>query len=144
MRIILISLTLIAAASLFTFCKHQPKFTADNLPPQQLRWGSGGGVVGKETTYTLLNNGQIFKKGLKEPNTEAAKTKSKTAAEIFKAAAALDIAKLEFNHPYNLYSFLEWQDGDVVQRIVWGDPAFPVGEGVKEVFDRLNGLLTKK
>ncbi len=144
MKIILTSLTLIAAACLLLFCKHQPKFTADNLPPQQLRWGNGGGIVGKQTTYTLLNNGQIFKQELQGSLTETVKTKRKIATAIFKTAALLNFSKIEFEHPGNIYSFLEWQDGDVVQRITWGDPAFPVDAGIKVLYVQLNELLKQQ
>ncbi len=144
MKIILISLTLIAVASLLVFCKHQPKFTADNLPAQQLRWGNGGGVVGKQTTYTLLNNGQIFKQQLKDTLTETVKTKRKTAAALYKTAESLNLSKLEFQHPGNIYSFLEWQDSNAVHRITWGDPAHPVDAGVKSLYGQLNELLKQK
>ncbi len=144
MKIILISLTLLAVSALLLFCKHQPKFSADNLPPQQLRWGNGGGYAGRETTYTLLSNGQVFKQEHQDTLTETVKTKRKTAAAIYKTAAALDLAKLEFEHPGNIYSFLEWQDGDAVQRVTWGDPAFPVNADVKALYGRLNALLEQK
>lgn len=143
MKIVLIALTLVAMAALFSFCKHQPSFTADNLPPQQLRWGSGGGIVGKETTHTLLQNGQTFLREMAGPLVESAKTKPKTAAAIFKTAESLGLSKMEFNHPGNIYSFLEWQDGDMVHRVVWGDAKFPVDGGVKALYEQLNGLLKK-
>lgn len=141
MKTIFLSLALLAVASLVSFCKHQPKFTAENLPPQQVHWGSGGGIVGKERTHTLLKNGQVFLRETNGTMKEANKTKSKTAASIFKSFEALDYAKLESQHPGNIYSFLEWQDGDAVHRIVWGDAKFPVDPAVKAIFDRLNGLL---
>lgn len=141
MKIILLSLSFIAVVSLCCFCKHQPRFAADNLPTQQLHWGAGGGYVGKESAHILLNNGQIFKRELAGALVETAKVKSKKAAAIFKTAQALDFSNLEFNHPGNIYSFLEWQDGDVVHRIVWGDPNFPIDGNVKALYDRLNGLL---
>jgi hypothetical protein len=144
MKIILISLALAAVALLLLFCKHQPKFTADNLPQQQLRWGNGGGYAGRETTYTLLSNGQVFKQELKDTLAETVKTRRKTAAAIYKTAESLNLAKLEFEHPGNIYSFLEWQDGDVVQRISWGDPAIPVNADIKSLYGQLNALLKQK
>jgi hypothetical protein len=144
MKIILFSLTLMAAASLLCFCKHQPKFTAENLPPQQLHWGTGGGVVGREVTYTLLNNGQIFKRSFTGTTIEELpKTKAKTAEAIFKVAGALDFSKFAMDHPGNVYAYLERQDGDAVRRTVWGDPKFPVDADLKAVYDQLNGLLKK-
>lgn len=144
MKIILISLTLVAMASLLWFCKHQPKFTADNLPTKQLRWGKGGGFVGKETAYTLLENGQIFVREMGGALTESPRTKGKKALAAYKLAETLGLSKLDFNHPGNTYSFLEWQEGDAVKRIAWGDANEPVDGNLQSLFDTLNGLLTQK
>jgi hypothetical protein len=122
-------------------CKHQPKFTADTLPAQQMRWGSGGGFAGKENVYTLLQNGQIFQRDAQGNLVERKKTKAKKAAAIYKTARELKLADLDFNYPGNVYSFLEWQDGDAIRRIVWGDPKIPANRDVKAVFDQMNALL---
>jgi hypothetical protein len=143
MKILLVSLASLATACLFWFCKHQPKFSADNLPTQQLRWGTGGGFVGKETSYTMLKNGQVFLSEMAGPLTETANKKSKSAAAIFKTVEALNLAKLEFNYPGNTYSFIELKDGDAVSRVAWGDPTYTVSSEVKELFERLNGLVKK-
>jgi hypothetical protein len=58
MKIIPILLPLALCLAFFA-CK-TPQYNASNLPDTQLRFGYGGGVVGKETTYCLLENGQIF------------------------------------------------------------------------------------
>lgn len=143
MKLIIISLTLIASALLFIFCKHQPKFTRDNLPAKQLRWGSGGGFAGKETTHILLENGQIFQQEMNGPATETGSAKPKTAATLFKTVESLALQKLEFNHPGNIYSFLELQQGDSVAKVVWGDQNFTVNDQVKALYDQLNALLKK-
>lgn len=62
---------------------------------------------------------------------------------LFKTVESLGLAQKEFNHPGNTYSFLEWQDGDAVSRVVWGDKAFPVDKSVQDLFGTLNGLLKK-
>lgn len=143
MKIIIITLTLIASASLFIFCKHQPKFTRDNLPAKQLRWGSGGGFAGKETIHILLENGQLFQQNMTDSIAETGKIKSRTAAALFKTAESLGLQKLEFNHPGNIYSFVGLHDGDAVAKVVWGDAKFPVSDPVKALYDRLNDLLKK-
>ena len=142
MKILLISITLLATAMLFWFCK-QPKYTVGKFPDKQLRWGTGGGFVGRENTFTLLENGQIFKS---EPNgqmTEQTKTKASKAKKIYETAETIGLAKLDFQHPANTYSFLEYQEGDMVQRITWGDPRYPVDTRVKELFAQLNDLVKK-
>ncbi|MCB9344862.1 MAG: hypothetical protein H6576_14245 [Lewinellaceae bacterium] len=144
MKIVLIVITLVAVAALFIFCKHQQTFTADNLPTLQLRWGTGGGIVGKETTLTLLENGQIFKQGFKGEATEVGKIKAKVAKSLIKKAEMLELGKREFNHPGNIYSFLEYQEGDMISRITWGDQAYTVDADVQALFDQLNSLLRKE
>ncbi|MEO6758357.1 MAG: hypothetical protein ABIO24_02805, partial [Saprospiraceae bacterium] len=75
MKILLISITLLATAALFLFCK-QPKYSAGNFPEKQLRWGSGGGFTGQVNSYVLLENGQLFKIGKNDEMTELPKTKA--------------------------------------------------------------------
>lgn len=121
-------------------CK-QTRYTADKLPEKLLRWGSGGGVVGKEKSWILLENGQIFATDIMGKTTESNKVSGKKAKSLFKTAEALGIAKMEFNHPGNLYYFLEWQNGDMVSRIVWGDKNLPVDKSVEALYNDLNALL---
>jgi hypothetical protein len=142
MKILLISITLLATATLFWFCKQQ-KYTVGKFPDKQLRWGSGGGFVGRETTYILLENGQIFQTEMKDKMTELKKTKTGKARKLFQAAEALGLAKMNFEHPGNIYSFLEYQEGDMVQRITWGDPKFPVDTRVQDLFAQLSDLVKK-
>ncbi|MBL7825711.1 MAG: hypothetical protein JNJ57_03710 [Saprospiraceae bacterium] len=142
MKLILIALALFATGLLFQLCKHQPKFSPDNLPVKQLRWGNGGGFTGRENTNVLLENGQLFSNKLSGEFKEAEeKAKSKTSAALFKSVQALNLGKMEFVHPGNLYQFIEFHDGDAVQRVVWGDASFPVDPAIQSLFDQLNGLL---
>jgi len=142
MKFTLISLTILATTLLCLACK-QPKFAADKLPEKQIRWGNGGGFVGKEKSNILLENGQIFNRDILGNTTEADKTKGKKAKALFKTIKALGLTQMEFNHPGNTYSFLEFQEGDMVSRVVWGDKNAPVGKPVEELFSALNALLKK-
>lgn len=124
-------------------CKH-PQYAADKLPQNQIRWGTGGGFVGKESSHILCDNGQIFSRDIVGNTQAAGKTKRKHAASLYKTIKSLDLAKMEFNHPGNTYSFLEYQEGDMKSRVVWGDKNAPVGKPVEEAFRALNALLVKK
>jgi len=143
MKFILISLTVLATTFLWLACKH-PKYTSDKLPEKQIRWGNGGGFAGKESAHILCENGQIFSRDIMGKTTEAGKTKGKKAKEIFKTMESLGLAKMEFHHPGNIYNFIEFQDGDMVSRVVWGDKNFPVEKTVEDFFRELNGLLKKE
>lgn len=140
MKFFLFSFGMLAVILIGPACK-QTRFTADKLPEKQLRWGSGGGVVGKEKSWILLENGQIFATDMMGKTTEADKVSGKKAKSLFKTAGALGIAKMEFNHPGNMYYFLEWKEGDMVSRIVWGDKNLPVDKSVQTLYDDLNALL---
>ncbi len=142
MKFILISLTILATALLWLSCKHT-KYAADKLPQKQIRWGNGGGFVGKESAQILCENGQIFSRDIMGNTSEAGKTKGKSAKSLFKTVEGLGLAKMEFNHPSNIYNFLEYQDGDMVSRVVWGDKSYPVGKPIEDLYVELNGLLKK-
>jgi hypothetical protein len=142
MKYILISLT-VAAITLFTLaCKH-PKYAADKLSVNQIRWGTGGGFVGKESAHILCDNGQLFNRDIMGVTAAAGKTKAARAKALFKTISALELAKMDINQPGNTYSFLEYQEGDIVSRVVWGDKNMPVEKSIQALFGELNGLLKK-
>lgn len=142
MNRLLLSLTVLATIILGLACKHT-KYVAEQLPEKQIRWGTGGGFVGKEKSHILLENGQVFSRDILGKTAELGKTKSKKAKALFKTIETLGIAKMEFDHPANTYSFLEWQNGDMVSRVVWGDKNFPIEKPVEDLFGALNALLKK-
>ncbi len=143
MKTLLLSVTMLATAMLFWFCK-QTRYTPAAFPEEQLRWGSGGGFVGRETKFTLLKNGQIFKFESRDSIGELEKIKAGKAKALFETAASLNIAKLDFQHPGNTYDFLEFQEGAVIQRISWGDANHPVDAKIKELFAQLKELNKTK
>lgn len=142
MKTILILLTLFASAFLWIACK-QTKYAPGNFPDKQLRWGNGGGVVGKETTYTLLDNGQIFVRDMGGPLTEKNKVKDKKAQAMYAMIETLGLQKIDFQHPGNVYDFIEVLSGDSVHRISWGEKDVPVDPKIKDLFNQLNGLVKK-
>ena len=129
-------LLILAAAA----CKHT-HYTAGNLPEKQLQWGSGGGFVGKESYYTLLENGQIFKYEpvMGDSAAEINGVKARVAKSMFKAADAAGLATLDFKHPANTYMFIQLSG----KRVVWGDKSHPVGEPVEKLYRQLNDLIKK-
>jgi hypothetical protein len=141
MKFVLIALSLLATAGLFWFCKH-PRYTADQLPEKQIRFGTGGGFVGRETLFSVLENGQMFKKGPDGLTSALPDIKSRKAKSLFKSLAKSDFANLSFQHPSNVYSFVEIPVGrDGYHRVTWGDPAHPVDARVQDLFDQLNALV---
>lgn len=143
MKITVLTLIALSTSLLVVACKGS-RYTADNLPAKQIRWGTGGGIAGKENTHILLENGQIFNQDIMGKTSSVSKTKTKKALALFKSAEALGLDKMDFQHPANIYSFIELRDGDMLSRIVWGDASYPVGKPVEALYGQLNTLLTKK
>lgn len=142
MKTILLTLTLLATAFLFFACKHT-KYVPGNFPDRQLRWGSGGGFAGKETSYTLLDNGQIFVRDKGGQLTETGKTKGKKAKALYGMIETLGLFNLDFKYPGNTYDFVEVLSGDSVQRISWGAKDKPVDPKIKDFFGQLQELVKK-
>lgn len=144
MKILLYTLALFAAAVLFWFCKHPTKFTADALPDRQIRWGKGGGFVGKETTYTLLENGQIFLRDMGGPLSALDSVKRRKAKALYDTAQHLGLSRLDFKHPGNTYQFIEVMQDNQLQRISWGDAQHPVDPAIATLFSDLEALVKKE
>lgn len=125
-------------------CKH-PKYSPMDLPGEQIRFGNGGGFTGMEMTYTLLENGQVFKFGSKAPQPmEVAAAKRRTARRLFETAESLGLLHTEFMHPGNTYQFIEFQDDGQQRRIAWGDGEHPVDPKIQSLFDELMQLVAEK
>jgi hypothetical protein len=142
MKFIVLILALFATSVLFWYCR-PTKYTAQNMPLRQLRFGSGGGYVGKEKMFTLLENGQLFKtEGVSADTTAIKGAKRKMAAGLFKTVVDMGLARMAFQHPGNTYQFIEIADSTGKStRLAWGDNAHPVDTKVKSLYDQLMGLI---
>ncbi|MEM1120712.1 MAG: hypothetical protein AAGJ18_09705, partial [Bacteroidota bacterium] len=63
------------------------KYSADNLPREQIHFGEGGGITGAITEYCLLPNGQLlYKKHFTDALVTFKKVPKKSAKQLFKRA----------------------------------------------------------
>ncbi|MBK8557024.1 MAG: hypothetical protein IPL65_15190 [Lewinellaceae bacterium] len=130
----------------FSLCKSN-RYNTTNLPEKQIRWGTGGGFTAIEKTYILLENGQIFQPpvSLRDTLKEIKPAvKSKVAKNIYEIVEENGLSTLDYMHPGNLYSFIEVVNGDVVNRISWGDRNSAPPEAVTSIYEQLNTLLPKQ
>ena len=134
--------TLLFLAAIFVAAAcHSTKYSPSKLPEDQLLFGYGGGFTGKVSTVLLLENGQIFRQGDTETSfSELSKVKKREAHRFFEAAEDLKLGEMKFDHPGNLYQFIELHDDGKTSRIVWGDDKSPVNQKVKDLFIALNDL----
>lgn len=110
----------------------------------QLIFGSGGGVSGGTVSYVLLENGQLFKlNSLLKDTVALQKLSKKEAKDLFRKFEELHIQQIDFNHPGNLYYFIENKQGSEKHRVVWGDQEYPPPIHVKNFYQILQGIVPK-
>jgi len=122
---------------LFFSCKAQ-QYTIDNLPEKQLVFGSGGGITGEVNTYTMLENGQVFyRSSLIDEHKELKSIAKKEAVAAFEKINDLHLSAIDFDHPGNLYYFIEEVNGDEKNRVTWGSTNHSVDEKCEALYKEL-------
>lgn len=117
------------------------KYNASTLPDKQLCFGSGGGVVGKENRYILLENGQIFYSKMEGTPVALSGCKAKTAEDLFVRADAMLSANRVMTAPGNTYEFLElWTDGKV-KRIAWDNHVAAKDPELQAFYQEVRGVV---
>jgi len=121
------------------------KYSSTNLPDKQLVFGSGGGASGQVKKYILLENGQLFSyNSLKKKTKEIKKANKEEAAKIFADLKALDLEKMNFNHPGNMTYFIRKKEGVDETEVRWGSPDHQEPAEIKEFYKRLTALVKSK
>lgn len=130
------------AILLFSHCK-VVKYTPAALPQHQLIIGSGGGFAGIETTFMLLENGQIFKRtGVDGVYEELRPVKPKEAKAIFEKAATLQLYKMDIVRPGNLYYFIHEVTETFDSRVTWGAGDYLPPKNLIAVYKEVHDLVT--
>lgn len=122
-------------------CKSQ-QYTLDDLPERQLVFGKGGGITGAIDTYILLENGQLFhSNSITEENSELEGIRKKEAQECYTKMQSLELSKMDFNHPGNMYYFLEQVDSTGTSKIIWGSNDHQVPGACEDFYAELQNFI---
>jgi hypothetical protein len=117
------------------------KYTPEKLPLRQIIFGDGGGFSGIETSYILLENGQLFKKsGLGTGMQELESVRKKQTEELFRKTAAIQLYKLDIHKPGNLYYFLQEVNEETDSRATWGSGDYLPPQNLVNVHRELLGI----
>ncbi len=110
----------------------------------QLIFGSGGGFSGSTTSYILIENGQLFKMNSLAGDTIAlSDVKRKVTKDLFQEYEKLASQQPYFNHPGNLYYFIEQKNAGKKTRITWGDTQHTVPDSVMTFYQKLQNIIPK-
>ena len=127
----------VAAAFIYIFCFMLLSGLLMYIPAQ-LVFGSGGGITGGSDSYILLENGQLFHtNSFTRESEELPSVGREKAGKFFSELTQLQLAKMDFNHPGNLYYFLESVDGDIVHRVTWGSNDYEAPASCKTLYKKL-------
>lgn len=126
---------------LFTQCK-VVKYSPDKLPTKQIIFGEGGGFTGVESSFTLLENGQIFKQvGVESTYQELKSIKPKKAKGIFEKVNSLQLYKMDIERPGNLYYFLQEVNEAIDSRVTWGSGDYVPPASVIVIYKELKEIV---
>jgi hypothetical protein len=108
---------------------------------KEIKFGEGGGFTGIVTEYQIKANGDIFIiKSLEKENKKIKTINKSQLKNIENKISKISKESLSFNHPGNLYYFIETDQ----TKIVWGDPTFPEPIDIKELYNYLKQILVIK
>jgi hypothetical protein len=133
-------------ASVFTLMRCKvAKYTPDKLPARQLIIGNGGGFAGIETSYTLLENGQVFKKtGAGGAYEELTPVRRKDAKSLFEKLRSIQLYKLDIDKPGNLYYFIQEINETIDSRAVWGAGDYVPPQNVVNLYKEVQDLVKER
>ena len=132
---------LILSVSLFPHCK-VVKYTPEKFPVKQLIFGNGGGFAGIETSYLLLENGQVFKRvGINNSYAELLPIKGKKTKELYSKLNAVQLYKLDVDKPGNLYYFLQQVTENTDSRATWGAGDYLPPQNLVSIYRELYALV---
>lgn len=137
----LIQLSFFLGIMAFFSCK-STQYTPMDFPEAQLVFGTGGGFSGIVTEYTLLENGQFFKKTSNDgQHKESKKVKRQVTKQLFNNYDFLKLGQIDYNHPGNLYYYITRKSGETEHTITWGDGSTPIDPNIKTFYRNLTQLV---
>jgi hypothetical protein len=109
--------------------------------------GKGGGLSGAVTQYRIQSNGKVYKgNGMVDIlYSQKGKIGKPDAKKIF--ADRKNIPDTSFQHPGNVYYFIQLPGDTSDIRYTWGDPAYEVPDALGKLYqsamDKVAGLKYK-
>lgn len=128
----------VTLALLFLVTACGPQGVLYEYQDTKIVFGSGGGFTGQVSEYHLDARGNLkMIEGLSGKEVELGKVKKSDLKAIYKALDELDLSKINFNEPGNMYYFLQEVQSPKSYKVTWGSPDHQTPQGVQELYDLL-------
>lgn len=137
---------LITAISIYA-CKAQKNITSLNdYKNNIISFSSGGGFTGIETSYFILENGQVYTSTGVAANTITKFTtiSKKQTKSLFEKAAKIDWLKPAVNDPGNIYYTLSFGKNNEMKKQIWGNKQQNPSQDILDFYTELNKIIIKK
>ena len=132
-------------AFLFLLSCKCPQYTAETFPDKQLIVGKSGGFAGKETSYVVLNSGQVFEKTFPdEKTTEMKGLKASSVRKLFKTAWKKGWKDYKYNKPGNLTHFVIFKDKSFENKVSWSVSDTLVSKDIRKLHSDLYHIVNPK
>lgn len=94
----------------------------ESYPKDIIYFGKGGGFTGIETTYALLESGDLYKKQtIPDQGYQFIKRlKPEETKQVFSNYEFLGLGALQLNDPGNTYTFIEYSNKTSNNKLTWG------------------------
>lgn len=130
-------LMIIAALFVLTSCKTQQPF--------QLSFGSQGGFTGATTTYTVADDGKVYKSSSTgQDKTQLTTLRKDQIKEIQALIAKLNIASPAINNPGNMSSFLNLTKNGASYNNQWPTGTPSGNAAIDELYQKLSSFIPKQ
>ncbi len=128
----------------FLSCKTK-KYTPTELSETRIQFGNGGGFVGAQNAYLLLDNGQLFQHDIRQDSMQALEpVRRKTCKTLFKTLEEMDDSKMGIDQPGNRYFYIEYITPEKQIKTTWGSNGVQVDSLLKATYLQLMEQVAKK
>ncbi len=106
---------------------------------EQIHFGQGGGFTGELNYYALFDDGRLFKRSLRDSTFSLVDTwETPFVNQMFANYISLQLDKVEFYEPGNLYYFIQYKSGDSpFHDIAWGREGFRPDQNIVTYYNLL-------
>lgn len=128
----------------FMACKTK-KYTPTELSETRIHFGNGGGFVGAQNAYVLLENGQLYQHDIRQDSMQALENvRRKICKDLFKMMETINESDMGTNQPGNRYFYVEYITPDQQIKTTWGASGVQVDSTLKAAYLQLMEQVAKK
>ncbi len=120
------------------------KYTPEDYPDSQVRWGSGGGFSGQMSRYALLDNGEIFyAKSAVDSMVQIHTIDENLAKQLCSNATSLNLSQLRKVPTIGqstMQHYMKVMGPDGNAEVQWSDPREIPNPSVTRLFNQLMAM----